>query len=79
MHKHLCTMALFYSYKSKFMMAEGLFREAIEHMGTKANIHPMLKVEAQLMFGHTLIKVPKRKNEAQKIIDEATGDRADLL
>ena len=60
-------MASLYESKNKFMMSEGLYRQAIENIeNAPQNVHlPLNLAGAKYKFGNMLLKVPKRENEGK--------------
>ena len=76
---HLVNMAEFYAYNSKFMSAEGLFRQAIETLEKTPIANPMQVIGAKRKYVRMLAKMDKRESEALQItqsVDEQAKEFA---
>mmetsp|Transcript_13437 Transcript_13437/g.22872 ORF Transcript_13437/g.22872 Transcript_13437/m.22872 type:complete len:109 (-) Transcript_13437:35-361(-) len=75
LNTHLCSLAQFYAFNNKYMMAEGLFRQALGSLENQPSIpgnafrHP-LGLQA---YAAALSMVEKREREAQAMAEKATA------
>ena len=77
---HLSVMAQVYAANKKFMMGEGLFRQSIESLSSSPILpmQPIGLIQAKTKYAKMLMKVPKRENEASRVLEEADQMKIDL-
>jgi hypothetical protein len=80
LNSHLGNVAEFYARSHKFMMAEGLFRQAIQALEwTKLTpVNPYSMLTTKLRYGQVLKQVDKREAEAQRMIEECEQQVAEV-